>query len=107
MFIVLLTGRAGLKSIGLLLVFLALFILVCAHVLPLLIVRRNPERVLEVLLPPFDVVARFLHPLTGPLVKLITAEGRRERTEPPVNNAPTATIRGSPRSRRTRSTTRA
>src|SRR6478672_7767194 len=47
----------------------------------LLIVRRNPERVLEVLLPPFDVVARSLHPLTGPLVGLIAAEGRRERAD--------------------------
>jgi CBS domain containing-hemolysin-like protein len=82
MFIAVLTGRAGLQSNGMLLLFVAVFILLCAHVLPLLVVRRNPERVLEVLLPSFDVVARFLHPLTGPLVKLITAEGRRERPEP-------------------------
>src|SRR5215212_3638311 len=88
MFIAILTGRTGLGSIGMLLVFVAIFILVCEHVLPLLIVRRNPERVLEVLLPPFDVVARFLHPLTGPLVGLITAEGRRERVENTTNGAP-------------------
>jgi CBS domain containing-hemolysin-like protein len=81
MFIALLTGRDGSHSIGFLLLFVAVFILVCAHVLPLLIVRRNPERVLEVLLPPFDVVARSLHPLTGPLVGLITAAGRRERAD--------------------------
>ncbi len=81
MFIALLTGRIGFRSIGLLLLFVAVFILVCAHVLPLLIVRRNPERVLEVLLPPFDVVARFLHPLTGPLVHLIVADGRRDRPD--------------------------
>jgi magnesium and cobalt exporter, CNNM family len=88
MFIAVLTGRAGLRSNGLLLLFVALFILICAHVLPLLIVRRNPERVLEVLLLPFDVVARFLHPLTGPLISLITAEGRRERPEPTNTGAP-------------------
>jgi putative hemolysin len=88
MFIALLTGRTRFQSIGLLLLFVAVFILVCAHVLPLLIVRRNPERVLEVLLPPFDVVARSLHPLTGPLVSLITAEGRRDRFEPAANGAP-------------------
>ncbi len=81
MFITLLTGRAGVRSIGLLLLSVAVFILVTAHVLPLLIVRRNPERVLEVLLPPFDVVARFLHPLTGRLVGLIVAEGRRDRPD--------------------------
>ena len=38
--------------------FVAVFILICEHVLPLLIVGANPERVLEVLLPPFDAVAR-------------------------------------------------
>jgi putative hemolysin len=86
MFIAILTGRTGLGSIGMLLVFVAIFILVCEHVLPLLIVRRNPERMLEVLLPPFDVAARFLHPLTGGLVRLIAADGRRPET-PPSNGA--------------------
>jgi putative hemolysin len=79
MFIAILTGRTGFQSIGMLLLFVAIFILVFEHVLPLLIVRRNPERVLEVLLPPFDVAARFLHPLTGGLVRLIAAVPRRER----------------------------
>jgi magnesium and cobalt exporter, CNNM family len=85
MFIAILTGRTGFQSIGMLLVFVAVFILVCEHVVPLLIVRQNPERVLEVLLPPFDVVARFLHPLTGGLLRLIAAVPRRERAE--ANNA--------------------
>ena len=79
MFIAILTGRTGFQSIGMLLVFVAIFILVFEHVLPLLIVRRNPERVLEVFLPPFDVAARFLHPLTGGLVRLIAAVPRRDR----------------------------
>jgi len=81
MFIAILTGRTGFQSIGMLLVFVAIFILVFEHVLPLLIVRRNPERVLEVLLPPFDVAARFLHPLTGSLVRLVAAVPRRERPD--------------------------
>jgi putative hemolysin len=81
MFIAILTGRTGFQSIGMLLVFVAVFILVCEHVLPLLIVRRNPERMLEIFLPPFDVAARFLHPLTGGLVRLI-ADPRRERQVP-------------------------
>jgi len=84
MFIAILTGRTGFQSIGMLLVFVAVFILVCEHVVPLLIVRQNPERVLEVLLPPFDVVARFLQPLTGGLLRLIAAVPRRER--PDANN---------------------
>jgi putative hemolysin len=81
MFIAILTGRTGFSSIGMLLVFVAVFILVCEHVVPLLIVRQNPERVLEVFLPPFDVVARFLQPLTGGLLRLIAAVPRRERAE--------------------------
>jgi putative hemolysin len=89
MFIAILTGRAGLQSIGLLLLFVAIFIVVCEHIVPLLIVRNNPERVLEMLLPPFDVVARFLHPLTGGLVGLISADSRRDRQEAlPAGTAP-------------------
>jgi CBS domain containing-hemolysin-like protein len=89
MFIAILTGRAGFQSIGLLLLFVAVFIIVCEHVVPLLIVRNNPERVLEMLLPPFDYVARVLHPLTGGLVGLITADGRRDRQEAlPAGTAP-------------------
>src|SRR5215211_1369578 len=58
-----LTGSEGFSSIGMLLLFVAVFILLFEHVLPLLIVRRNPEQVLTLLLPPFDFAARFLHPL--------------------------------------------
>jgi putative hemolysin len=90
MFIAILTGAQGFQSIGLLLLFVAIFILVCEHVLPLLIVRRNPERVLEMVLPPFDVAARFLHPLTGSLVRLITADARRDRGETTSGNGVSA-----------------
>ncbi len=41
--------------------------LACGHVLPLLVVRRSPERVLTVLLPSFHAVARVLRPVTGAL----------------------------------------
>jgi putative hemolysin len=78
MSIAILTGRVGFQSIGMLLLFVFVFMLVCEHVLPLLIARRDPERTLEILLPPFDVAARFLHPLTGILVRLI-ADARRDR----------------------------
>ena len=78
MFIAILTGRTGFQSIGMLLLFVAVFILLFEHVLPMLIMRRNPERVLELMLPPFDYAARFLHPLTGTLVRLLV-EGRRDR----------------------------
>jgi magnesium and cobalt exporter, CNNM family len=80
-----LTGAEGFSSIGMLLLFVAVFILLFEHVLPLLIIRRNPEKVLELLLPPFDFAARFLHPLTGTLVRLII-ESRREREGPAAVN---------------------
>ena len=69
--IAVMTGRTGFQSIGMLLLFVAVFILVFEHILPLLIVRRNPERVLELLLPPFDVAVSFLQPLTTWLINLI------------------------------------
>jgi CBS domain containing-hemolysin-like protein len=88
--IALLTGRAGFASIGLLLLCFAIFIVVCEHLLPLLIVRRDPEGMLEVLLPPFDVAARFMHPLTGGLVRIIATDPRRPQVEANTGSAPVA-----------------
>jgi CBS domain containing-hemolysin-like protein len=83
--IAVMTGRTGFQSIGMLLLFVAVFILMFEHVVPMLIVRRNTERVLEVLLPPFNVAAGFLSPLTNALVRLLV-EGRRERQTAPAGN---------------------
>ena len=84
--IALLTGGTGWKGVGMLLVLIAVFILLFEHVLPLLIVRRNPERVLEVLLPPFEIGVRFLRPLTTALTRLV--EDRAERAPAPANGTP-------------------
>jgi CBS domain containing-hemolysin-like protein len=54
------------------------FIVLCEHVIPLIIVRRDPERVLEVLLPSFDAVTRLLYPITSALLRVGTSR-RRER----------------------------
>ena len=85
--IALLTGGTGWKGVGMLLVLIAVFILLFEHVLPILIVRRDPERVLEVLLPPFEVGIRFLRPLTTALTRLV--HDRAERTAAPANASPT------------------
>ena len=77
-------GSASWQSAGLLLLSIAAFVLVCEHVVPLLLVRRNPERVLEVVLPTFDVVAKLLRPITGALIRLASASAsasRRDRRE--------------------------
>ena len=56
-----------------------IFVLVCVHLLPLLVVRRDPERVLEWLLPSFRLMAGLLGPVTAPLVGLTVAlRGERE-----------------------------
>ena len=75
-----LTGRSGvsLASISTLLACVAVYIVVCEHLLPSIIVRRNPGQVLTVLLPSFTVIARALLPISGPLVGLLTS-GKAER----------------------------
>jgi putative hemolysin len=75
------TGRSGvsLASIATLLACITVYILVCEHVLPSVIVRRNPEAVLAALLPPFSVIARAMSPISGGLVRLLTT-GRFERS---------------------------
>jgi magnesium and cobalt exporter, CNNM family len=75
-----LTGRSGLTfaSLATLLACVAVYIVICEHLIPSLIVRRNPEAVLAALLPPFSVVARAMSPISGGLVRLLTS-GRPER----------------------------
>ena len=74
------TGRSGitLPSLATLLACVFVYILVCEHLLPSIIVRRNPEAILSAILPPFSVVARAMSPISGGLVRLLTS-GRPER----------------------------
>lgn len=53
----------------------------CEHLIPLLIVRRDPEHVLDVLLPSFDVLAKGLRPLTAALLRM----GSSRRRAPAAN----------------------
>ncbi len=66
-------------------------VLACEHLIPLLIVRHDPERVLDVLLPSFDALARVLRPLTNGLLRLGTSNRRRNlsgvRTDAHVGQA--------------------
>jgi putative hemolysin len=57
----------------------AMFVAVFELLLPLLIVGRDPERVLELLLPSFSRVARAF----GPLAEWITRLGRKEKRAAP------------------------
>ncbi len=53
------------------------FVLVCAHLLPMLIVRRDPEGVIEALLPSFQLAVTLLQPVTRPLVSLVRGAGQK------------------------------
>jgi putative hemolysin len=67
-------------------------VLACEHLIPLLIVRHDPERVLDVLLPSFDAIAGVLRPLTNTLLRLGTSNRRRNlsgvRTDAHIRQAP-------------------
>jgi CBS domain containing-hemolysin-like protein len=58
-------------------------VVVCEVLLPLVIVGRDPERLLEMLLPPFKPVARLLSPLTRPLVAAVASARRTSETATP------------------------
>jgi putative hemolysin len=52
------------------------FVVVCEMLLPLLVVGRDPERVLEILLPTFAPVARMLGPITRWLARSVATTRR-------------------------------
>ena len=58
-------------SVTTFIVSLVAFVAVCEHVLPMLIVRRDPEAVLDFLLPLFHPVAQLLTPVTATLLRVI------------------------------------
>jgi len=65
----------------------AAFILLFEHLLPYLFVRRNPEAVLDALLPSFDLVAGLMRPVLMPFRALLAS--LRERpvpVQPPVSD---------------------
>src|SRR5436190_11549633 len=76
--VALLARVTGLNTAGFPVLILTIFLLVvtCEHLIPLLLVRHDPERVLDILLPSFDTIARIMRPLTSTLLRLGT---RRER----------------------------
>src|SRR5512146_2602726 len=57
-------GTAGAHTVALLVAGMVLFVLVFEHLIPLLIVRGDPEAVLDALLPSFCVFMNIVRPLT-------------------------------------------
>jgi len=78
------TGVDDFKDPGVLLLSMTGFVVLFEHLIPLLIVRHDPEGVLIALMPSFSLIARALKPLSLSLVGIISTL-RRER---PVTPAP-------------------
>ena len=55
-------------------------VLICEHLIPLILVRRDPERVLDLLLPSFDVILGVLRPLTAGMLRVGTNGHRRNQS---------------------------
>ena len=66
------------RSIAAFMVSLVAFVVVCEHLLPALIVRKDPEQVLDVTLPVFNVVARLTRPLTVAVLDVLGARREKE-----------------------------
>jgi magnesium and cobalt exporter, CNNM family len=92
-FVVLLLARLiGIShwgSLGLLAVAMIAFGAICEFLLPFLIVARDPERTLELLLPSFRLLIGPLDPITLGLIHLINHQ-KRERVTPvaPASDEP-------------------
>ena len=76
------TGMDDMKDPWVLGFSMAGFVLAFEHLIPLLIVRHDPERVLITLLPSFTAVEFFLRPLTRLLVGIIATLRRERQTTP-------------------------
>jgi putative hemolysin len=79
-------GIEGAHTMPTLLLALAGFVVVFELLVPLVIVGRDPERVLEVLLPTFAPVARVLGPMTRGICRMVPS-ARREGPAPTPDEA--------------------
>ena len=82
------TGVDDFKDPGVLLLSMAGFVVVFEHLIPLLIVRHDPERVLIALMPSFSLIARALKPLSLSLVGIISTLRRERPVVPTPEGAP-------------------
>ena len=88
----LLARVTGIDRLGLPVLVLSIvtIVLMCDNVIPLVIVRNNPERVLDVLLPSFDAMAKLLRPLTAMLLRMGASRPKNLSGVRPVANGGTA-----------------
>jgi magnesium and cobalt exporter, CNNM family len=75
-------GVGGAHTVGLVILTVAAFVVATQTLLPLIVVRLDPERVLEVLLPSFAPIARALGPVTRAIARRVAPESRRASAQP-------------------------
>jgi CBS domain containing-hemolysin-like protein len=75
-------GIDGARSVAVVVLSIVAFVIVCELLLPLAIVGRDPERILEVLLPSFAPVARALAPVTGRIARSVAGATRHSSQAP-------------------------
>lgn len=80
-------GGDGAHNIAFVLIALAGFIIVCELLVPLLIIGRDPERVLEILLPTFAPIAHALGPITAWIARSVPATRRQPAMPVPPDEA--------------------
>jgi putative hemolysin len=76
------------RSMTIFIVSLVAFVVVCEHLLPMLIVRQNPEQVLDVLLPVFHPVAGVLRPITATILRIMERQPNGQVAEDDAAQAP-------------------
>jgi CBS domain containing-hemolysin-like protein len=74
-------GLGGLPKVLLVILSIGGFVIVCELLVPLLIARRDPERVLEVLLPSFSPIAGMLEPVSRFLARASQAPKRVQASD--------------------------
>src|SRR6478672_1118105 len=75
-------GVESAHKVPLVLVSIATFVVICELLLPLVIVGRDPERILELLLPTFAPIARALGPVTRTIARSVSSSTRAPSTSP-------------------------
>ena len=69
-------GTAGANTLTSVIIAVIAFVVVCELLLPLALVGRDPERMLEILLPSFAPVARALGPVTRLIARTVSSPKR-------------------------------
>jgi CBS domain containing-hemolysin-like protein len=84
------TSAATPQAVATLFVSTLAFAVVCQHLIPMLIVRRDPEAVLDVLLPAFETIARVMQPVTATLSGILENRRPERDAAQPLNGEPAA-----------------